>query len=54
MDNGAIAYGLLAFLGLPFWVGIAVAILALILLVPIGIHVLLRVVIDAIIAHRKR
>lgn len=52
MDNGAIAYGLLAFLGLPFWVGIIAASLVLVLLVPIGIHLLIRIVIDALLAHR--
>lgn len=49
MDNGSLLVALFAF---PFWAGIVLASLLLILLIPIGVNVVIRIVIDALLAHR--
>ncbi|MEV4737686.1 MULTISPECIES: hypothetical protein [unclassified Microbacterium] len=49
MDNGSL---LVALFGFPFWAGIVLAGLLLILIVPIGVHLVIRIVIDALLAHR--
>lgn len=49
MDNGSL---LVALFGFPFWAGIVLAGLLIIPLIPIGIHVVIRIVIDAIVEHR--
>lgn len=49
MDNGSILFALL---GVPFWAGVVLASLAMILLLPIGVNVVIRIVIDALLAHR--
>ncbi|WP_152926146.1 hypothetical protein [Microbacterium sp. GCS4] len=50
MDNGSL---LAALFGLPFGAGIVLAGLLIILIVPIGVHVVIRIVIDAIVEHRE-
>ncbi|MFB4350876.1 hypothetical protein [Microbacterium sp. CR_7] len=49
MDNGSLLVALFAF---PFWAGIVPASLLFILLIPIGVNVMIRIVIDAIVEHR--
>lgn len=49
MDNGSLLVALFAF---PFWAGIVLASLLFILLIPIGVNVVIRIMIDAIVEHR--
>lgn len=51
MDNGAIPFMLFVF---PFWAGLICASLILVILIPIGINVALRIFIDGILAVRRR
>lgn len=50
MDNGAIFYALFV---LPFWVGLIAAGIVLVLLIPIGINVAIRIIIDGLLATRR-
>lgn len=51
MDSGVIPFMLFA---LPFWAGLIAAGLVVVLLIPIGINVLLRIIIDGILASGRR
>jgi len=51
MDNGAIPFALFA---VPFWAGVIGACILLVLLIPIGINVAIRIAIDGILATRRR
>ncbi|KQR37364.1 hypothetical protein [Microbacterium sp. Leaf159] len=50
MDNGAILF----MLTVPFWAGVIGAGILIVLLIPIGINVAIRIVIDGILAARRR
>jgi K+-transporting ATPase A subunit len=47
MDNGAIPFALFV---LPFWVGLIAVGIVLVLLIPIGINVAIRIIIDGVLA----
>ncbi|WP_194764859.1 hypothetical protein [Microbacterium sp. UFMG61] len=51
MDTGAIPFLLFV---VPFWAGVISVGIILVLLIPIGINVAIRIVIDSIIATRRR
>ncbi|WP_102191564.1 hypothetical protein [Microbacterium aurantiacum] len=51
MDNGAFVYAIFA---LPFWMGIITVGIVLLLLIPIGLNVVLRIMIDGILAANRR
>ncbi|MCS3444069.1 hypothetical protein [Microbacterium phyllosphaerae] len=50
MDNGAILF----MLTVPFWAGVIGAGILLVVLIPIGINVAIRIAIDGILAARRR
>lgn len=47
MDNGAIPFALFV---LPFWVGLIAVGIVLVLLIPIGVNVAIRIIIDGVLA----
>lgn len=50
MDNGAILF----MLTVPFWAGVIGVGILLVVLIPIGINVAIRIAIDGILAARRR
>lgn len=51
MDNGAIPFALFV---LPFWAGLIGMSIGLVILVPIAINAFLRIIIDGVLAARRR